>query len=209
MKTTRQRLLEHLAERRTATAAELSQTLHVTPANVRHHLSVLKAEGVVDVVGQRQGRSPGRPVQVYGLRSEISSHNLAGLAGALLKVLYENRSEDSPEAGLKALAVQLVKPEAGSGGSLSQRLSDAVLSLNKKNYQARWEAHSTGPRLIFSHCPYAAILDDHPELCRLDALMLEEMFGMSANQLARLEVNFQGISQCIFGFQKKADIQPK
>jgi predicted ArsR family transcriptional regulator len=53
VKTTRQRIIEHLQTKRHASAAELSLALQVTPANIRHHLAVLAGEQVVEVIGHR------------------------------------------------------------------------------------------------------------------------------------------------------------
>jgi predicted ArsR family transcriptional regulator len=63
------------------------------------------------------------------------------------------------------------------------------------NYHARWEAGQQGPRILFGHCPYAAIIEKHPELCQMDAALLKELFGDDMEQIAKIE-NFQGM--CIF-----------
>jgi len=54
------------------------------------------------------------------------------------------------------------------------------------NYHARWEAGRAGPRVILGHCPYAAIIEKHPELCQMDAALLEELTGESAEQVAQI-----------------------
>jgi predicted ArsR family transcriptional regulator len=83
-------------------------------------------------------------------------------------------------------------------GSLTKRLSQTIQVLSQHHYQARWEAHSDGPRLLLGHCPYAAILEKHPELCRMDAYILEELVGTSVEQVARLARNSRGMTFCIF-----------
>ena len=79
---------------------------------------------------------------------------------------------------------------------MSRRLNLAVEKLNKMNYHARWEAGSQGPRLIFGHCPYAAILEKHPELCRMDAALIEELMGDEAVQM--FTIGKDGSSTCVF-----------
>jgi hypothetical protein len=54
------------------------------------------------------------------------------------------------------------------------------------NYQARWEAGAEGPRIIFGLCPYAAIIEKHPELCRMDTALLGKMLGREAEQRLKL-----------------------
>jgi len=80
---------------------------------------------------------------------------------------------------------------------LPRRLTSLVEKLNALNYQAGWEAAGAGPRVLFAHCPYAAIIADHPELCQMDTLVLEEFIGEGFTQLAKLGV--EGSRACVFG----------
>jgi predicted ArsR family transcriptional regulator len=70
--------------------------------------------------------------------------------------------------------------------------------LNELQYQARWEASAWGPRLILGHCPYAAIVSDHPELCRMDAFLLETKIGKPVEQTGKLQINDTGLPFCTF-----------
>jgi predicted ArsR family transcriptional regulator len=201
VKTTRQRIMEFLQFHRHASAAELSRALHVTAANIRHHLSILEEEGVVAVTGQRPASGRGRPVNIFALSQQASLHNLDRLASSLLRCWQAGEKEAPP---LKVLAAAMLEDgaEASSSqqkaSSQTRRLTQAVDRLNEMNYQARWEAHASGPRLIFGHCPYLSILDRHPEMCRLDAFLLEEMLGVKVVQQVRREPNPQGLPQCVF-----------
>lgn len=203
VKTTRQRILEYLQDRRHASAEDLSLALQVTAANIRHHLSVLASEDVVEVIGKRSPRSArGRPVQIYALRQQTALHNLDQLASALLRCAFKP-GQDTQNL-LRKLAQELVGPSLPVSRTQTQKLTQTVEALNKMNYQARWEAHAAGPRLILSHCPYLQILEKHPELCTLDAYLLEEMLGMDARLLARRLPNRNGLPQCIFALSPKA-----
>jgi predicted ArsR family transcriptional regulator len=198
MKTTRQRLLEILHERHSVTVNELSRLLRVTPANVRHHLEVLVSEGVIEMMGRKPSHGPGRPVQVYGLTRQASSHNLDGLAKALFKTLDKTAKQDAQNQPMQDLAEMLAITTEPMPTSPTQKLSRTVQRLNEMNYHARWEAAAQGPRIVFSHCPYATILSDHPELCKVDRLMLEAFLGQQVHQTARLELGSQGLPQCVF-----------
>ena len=70
-----------------------------------------------------------------------------------------------------------------------------IEKLNEMHYQSRWEAGADGPRVIFGRCPYAAVIEGHPELCQMDANLLENMFGREVRQLGRIE-KAQGL--CVF-----------
>jgi predicted ArsR family transcriptional regulator len=81
---------------------------------------------------------------------------------------------------------------------LAKRLTLAVEKLNDLHYAARWEAGAEGPRLLFGHCPYAAIIEKHPELCRMDAALVESALGKGARQTARISQGTGQVSYCIF-----------
>jgi len=65
-------------------------------------------------------------------------------------------------------------------------------------YQARWEAHKQAPHIIFENCPYIAILENHPELCSIDAELLSELLGEEVDQLSKLEKDARGLAHCRF-----------
>jgi len=77
-------------------------------------------------------------------------------------------------------------------------LNHIIQNLNEMNYQSRWEASPDGPRVILSHCPYASVLAENPELCQMDAVFLSSQLGHSVEQIAKLERGPQGIPNCIF-----------
>ncbi len=52
-----------------------------------------------------------------------------------------------------------------------------------------------------SHCPYAAVLSDHPEMCQIDSFG-GPLFVSPIKQTARLQPNPQGLPQCFFSSKK-------
>jgi predicted ArsR family transcriptional regulator len=199
----RQRILGYIQAYRSASVLELSRVLHVTPANIRHHLDILLEQGVVLVVSQRLARGRGRPARIYGLTQQFSSHNLSRLASALL---HEHLADQPPGQSQEAIArlAERILGEAvpashvGGGSSLSVLLLHAVQVMNEMNYQARWEAHPGAPRVIFQHCPYLAILPEHPELCQLDVRLLENMLHREVVLTDRLVSDAAGQRHCAF-----------
>jgi predicted ArsR family transcriptional regulator len=81
---------------------------------------------------------------------------------------------------------------------LTRVLGEAVQRLNDLNYKARWEAHSDAPHVLFYNCPYAAIVADHPELCRMDAALLEHLIGRPASLASRLGDQRGRAPYCLF-----------
>lgn len=198
MKTTRQRVLEYLRNKPGASALEISRALALTPANIRHHLRILLDEGAIQISAERASGERGRPTLLYSLAQQARAHNLGGLASALLSVLTQAGGEEGRLRMLDEVAQQMAgQPEAGAA-HLTSRLNACIRHLNELNYQARWEAHVHGPRLILGHCPYAAILPDHPELCQIDAFLLQRLLGVAVAQIAKLAPHPQGGRVCIF-----------
>ena len=197
MTSSRQSILDFLEYKNAATPLEIAQALHMTTANVRHHLGILNSEGVVESIGERASGDRGRPAKLYALANYTRQHNLSRLAGVLLDELLEQKSPADQDAIIQRLAKALADPIANSH-QIAQRLFKAIQHLNKMNYDAHWEAHAQAPYLIFRHCPYAEILPTHPVLCQMDALLIQELLQKPAHLLDKLAKDNLGIPYCRF-----------
>ncbi len=193
--TTRQKILDYLKRNRTVSSRELARALHMTPANARHHLGILAGDGRIEVVNQRQvGR--GRPEKVYRLSGALVGDNLSALVDALL-------TEADGKVGMEALGEQMTGEGVVGGQPLMRRLVFTVARLNAMRYQARWEAGAEGPRIVLGHCPYAAVIEKHPGLCRMDAALLAKLLDGEVRQTAKLESGAGGLPYCAFVFVQK------
>jgi predicted ArsR family transcriptional regulator len=193
--TTRQKILDYLKRNRTVSSRELARTLHMTPANARHHLGILAADGRVEVVSQRRG-GRGRPEKVYRLAGTLVGDNLSMLVDALL-------TEASAKVEMEALGKRIAGEGAVPGQPLMRRLASTVDRLNAMHYQSRWEAGAEGPRIVLGHCPYAAVIANHPELCQMDSSLLARLLGGGVRQTAKLEKGAGGLPYCAFVFAQK------
>jgi predicted ArsR family transcriptional regulator len=194
--TTRLRILDYFRKHQTGSVWELSQLLGMTGANIRHHLAVLESNDLIEVIGQRkEGR--GRPLQVYGLSRRVMGDGLDNLAGTVMDVWLSSLTNGLREAGLRSIAERLADV-VEVNAPVMKRLVRAVERLNKLHYQAHWEASAGGPRLVLGHCPYSAIINDHPELCQMDLYILETSLGTSVKQTAKLQLNDRGLPFCAF-----------
>lgn len=202
MKSTRQRLLDILKNRPNTTAAELSRALQLTQADMRHHLSNMVNEGLVVATGYQRGGRRGRPARKFSIATEALKDNFDLLSSALLAVSIQNLSPPDRIVFLREVAAKLAGEHA-SGGPLAQRLVGAVARLNDLGYQARWEAHADAPRLIMERCPFASLLPKHPELCQLDACLLENLLKEPVAQFESL--THEDAENCIFLIGKTDD----
>ena len=189
MTTARQKVLTYLNKSRTASAREIARSLKMSAATVRHHLRVLAADGRLELSSVRGRDGRGRPEKIYSLPRAALGTNLAALSEALL-------TEAGSGIRMESLAKQLAKVDTFAGQPLAKRLNLTIERTNGMNYHARWEAGSEGPRVVFSHCPYAAIIEKHPELCKMDEALLKDLVGQPARQI--LKTGKEGSSVCVF-----------
>jgi predicted ArsR family transcriptional regulator len=184
----RQKILAHLKKNRAVTAREIARSLKMTAPNVRHHLGVLVSDGRVELTETRLRNGKGRPENLYSLSQAVLGDNLSGLADALLVDVI------SP-AQLEKVAGRLMNPLQFTNLPVAKRLALLVEKLNEMHYQSRWEAGPEGPRVILTRCPYAKIIEKHPELCKIDSAMLQPVFGRPVTQISKMEKT-HGV--CIF-----------
>lgn len=169
------------------------------PEAVRFHLSFLVGDGRVATTGARRSPKRGRPTKLYGLSEAQRGQNIAGLAQGLLNWLKGEpaaRKRAAYDVILRELQGQLGETEPGT--SAPKRLGSLVGRLNFLHYEASWEAGADGPRILFAHCPYAAIIAEHPELCRIDARLLSTELGHQAVQTSKIQAGPDGPKHCIF-----------
>lgn len=190
--TTRQKILDYLKRNRTVSSREIARALRMTPANARYHLGILTADGRVEVINQRQvGR--GRPEKVYQLAGTLVGDNLSALVDALL-------TEAKGDVHMEALGRRLTGENDTASQPLMHRLASTVKRLNEMHYQSRWEAGAEGPRIVLGHCPYAGVIEKHPELCRMDNALLEKLLDGEVRQTAKLEIGAGDLPYCAFVF---------
>ncbi len=162
----------------------------MSAANVRHHLSLLMADGRVAVSGERRQGGRGRPVKVYGPSESLIGNNWLLVSDQLLDELALRLAPSSHQEALRAVAHRLARAgeieQTAPASSAPGRLTQTVERLNKLHYAAKWEAGAEGPRVLFARCPYSAIIGKHPELCRMDVGLLEGMTGGAAQQLSKI-----------------------
>jgi predicted ArsR family transcriptional regulator len=191
MVTARQKVLAYLNKNRTASVREVSRALKMSAASVRHHLRVLTSDGRLELALAKPRAGRGRPEKVYSIPQAALGNNLSALTEALLVGAGSSLR-------MAALAKRLAGESSFKSQPVAKRLTLAIDKLNQMSYHARWEAGPEGPRIIFDHCPYAAIVATHPELCEMDMNLLSEFMARPITREARSET--QRIGVCPFMF---------
>lgn len=205
----RQRILEILKERGAATVDELSQELSLTTVTVRHHLDVLRSEGLVSDPEVRHRATPGRPQYSYALTSHAASvfpTNYAGLALEMINELKTHSSEQELAVLFEGVGRRILagSPQPAPGEPLEFRLDQAVGFLNSHGYLARWEPEQEGYRLHTCNCPYIEVSGAHQELCCMDLALVNSLVGVSVERQGRV---IEGHSSC--SYLVRAEAVPK
>lgn len=189
MQETRQAILKILKEQGQATVDQLSSQLKLTPVTIRHHLDILRSEGLVDIPQVKHRQTPGRPQHVYILTERASEYfpkNYADFAHLTLLEVRDQIGHEQMESIARGVARRMAAdaPQAMSDETMPQRLDRVVGFLNEKGYVARWEANDHGYLLHTSNCPYRGLVHSHAEPCVMDMSLVAELIGATPQRLS-------------------------
>ncbi len=199
MQTTRHKILEILKIRSQATVSDLAEALQMAPVSVRHHLDVLQSQDLVTTQTVHK-RTVGRPEQVYLLTAGANQYfpnNFQGLSAAVLEELKRHLSTAELQVMFRSLAERTAQcaPAWETGQLDEDRLEEIAQYLTANGYLATWERDGDDLVLHTCNCPYAGVAELHPELCRMDILLVTELTGQTPQCTSRL-VN--GTGRCTY-----------
>lgn len=185
MQQTRQHILEILKDRSEATVDEIVEALvdrtgDITAVTVRHHLEILRGDGLVAAPTVRRRNTPGRPQHVYMLTDkalELFPNNYRNLAQHLLGQLKEQLSQQEINVVMEGVAEHMANALPPSGAPLPIRLNQVVEYLTEQGYNASWETTDNGYLLYANNCPYHHLAADYTELCAMDTRIITGLLG--------------------------------
>jgi predicted ArsR family transcriptional regulator len=168
-----------LLRRSSRTVDELAQALNLTHTAVRAHLASLERDGLVKQRSERRGS--GKPSSVYDL-AEASEYLFPKSYGLYLDQLLDILGERTPadevgtllrEVGRRIAAQRTIPP-----GDLPVRLDEAAQVLNELG--GLMERETEGETLCIRgyRCPFAAVVQEHPEVCDLAETLVTELVGV-------------------------------
>lgn len=203
MQKTRQKILEYLKQHGEATVEDLSQALDdLTAVTVRHHLDVLRSQGLVDAPVIQHRSTPGRPRYVYTLTTKAEAFfpkNISVLTRHILSEIKEALPPDQVNVLFDGIASRMASSaERGNHTeSVEQRLDRVVRHLTEQGYEANWETSAEGYILHTSNCPYIGVVETHEEVCKLDMKYISELLGTVPRRLGQLKDGAESCSYLI------------
>lgn len=192
MQQTRRHILEILRERREATIDEIVAALsarigRITAVTVRHHLEILRGDGLVAAPAVRRRSKPGRPQYVYTLTDRAADqfpNNYQGLATGLLEQIKDQLPPSQVTSILEGVAEEMIEQAMIPDAPLEIRLDHVIAFLEDSGYTARWHPNGEGPRIEVTNCPYEQVSGRNRELCAMDKRLLEGLTGHPVERLA-------------------------
>jgi len=189
MQTTRQHILEILKRRNQTTIEELCEALNLTPVTVRHHLEILRSEGLVEAPQVKHRSTPGRPQYVYTLTeaaNDLFPKNYHTFANLMITELCERLEPAELDRLLRGMADRMaadaLKP--ADGETLEQRLSRLVDFLNSKGYIAQWEKVDDSYYLHVNNCPYRDVSREHVQICVMDMTLVSKLLDAAPERIS-------------------------
>jgi DeoR family suf operon transcriptional repressor len=204
MKSTRDKILHTLLEKPRSTINTLAEAVGINPISVRHHLTNLQMEGLVEGLEERHG--VGRPRLVYVLTDEGMERfptRYMQLTSRLLSQMKDTMPGPVVTKLFNQIAEDLVSKYSSDVQSLSmeERLNLVKEILGHEGFNVRWEKKEDGQYEIHEiSCPYYQIGVAHPEVCTVDQTLISKMLALPVNKVQCL---LSGDSHCTYVIQSE------
>ncbi len=200
MNTTREQLLRAIRTRSPATIAELAEALKISVVSIRHHLSTLQAEGLVESAEVRRGAQAGRPHLVYSL-TEAALERFPTKYVRLSERLLDELKASLPPAAIENIFAQMAQGVVAkyshklAGKSLDEKLELLVGILGEEGFLAEWNRSGEIISLTEYNCPYVRIGQRHPEICAIDETVIRHVLDADVEKTTCV---LNGAEHCVF-----------
>ena len=198
MKSTRERILHTLLKHPDSTINDLAEAVNINPISVRHHLTNLQVEGLVEAEEERHG--VGRPRLIYSLTEQGLEHfptRYLRLTSRLLDQLKSTLPEPMVSKLFAEMANSLAEEyaEQMQGLSMEERLDLISDLLEEEGFTVEWEKLGDQYRIHEITCPYLQIGQNHPEVCTVDQTLISKMLAVPAE---KVECILNGGAHCTY-----------
>jgi DeoR family suf operon transcriptional repressor len=201
MKSTRDKILQTLLHKPRSTINTLAEAVGINPISVRHHLTNLQMEGLVE--GQEERHGVGRPRLVYILTNE-GMERFPTRYMQLTTRLLSQMKDTMPGAVIAKLFNQIAEDMAShyssdmQGLSMEERLDFVKEMLGHEGFTVEWEKKGGQYEIHEISCPYYQIGIAHPEVCTVDQTLISKMLALPAN---KVQCILSGAAHCTYVIQ--------
>ncbi len=186
MKSTRDRILQTLLTNPTATITELAEAVDINTISVRHHLTNLQAEGLIQASEERHG--VGRPRLVYSLTDtglEKFPTRYMTLTNRLLEQLKTTLTQEEINQVFIRMAKSLATEHLDRIKKLpiEQKLEAIRKSLGDEGFMIEWQKIGEDYQIIEKACPFYHVGQSHPEVFIMDQTVISTMLSIPADKV--------------------------
>jgi len=199
MAQSKREILLHIKRNGPGTAEELALASGLTASGARHQLNLMEAEGLISHRAL-PSEAPGRRRHAYEITAKGNA--LFPITGLDLALRTLSRlAESHPALVTEAFATEStgfftdVERLLDGSASFASRLGLLQSVLEERGFVASIEARGENNATVeLCHCPVWPIAERFPNVCKLEASMLEAIFGDSDLQL--VEHRRDGAANC-------------
>jgi predicted ArsR family transcriptional regulator len=180
--TTRSVIVNLLRRQGQMTAGELSNALDIGAVGVRQHLALLERDGLVSVSGVRRG--VGRPSNLYALTEtadKLFPKHYDRFATEMIGYVEKVGGEEAVTGLLDRRRRDLYEryePHLRGKGR-EEQIHELCRLLNEQGYMCEYERLADGTFVLIEHnCPVDCIAREHPQLCRQEIRLYEDLLGV-------------------------------
>jgi DeoR family transcriptional regulator, suf operon transcriptional repressor len=197
-KTTRDRVLQTLLTSERCTINELADAVEINPISVRHHISKLQADGLVDSEEERHG--VGRPRRLYFLTEKGRERFPTRYVRLTLRLL-EQLKESLPASMVDKLFSEMAKDLASEYEAdlehltMEERLDVVKDVLTKEGFTVDWQRQGDHYHIQEINCPYYRVGQNHPEVCSVDQTLISTVLLVPAE---KIQCMLHGDAHCTY-----------
>lgn len=187
MKSTRERVLQTLLLKPNATINDLAEAVDINTISVRHHLTSLQADGIVQAQEARHG--VGRPRLIYSL-TEKGAELFPTRYLRLVNQLFSRLKDQLPKKEMEKLLTQVALDITAGFGEKIRNLSteDKLEAIQhfflKEGFLIEWSKEGDNYVIAEISCPFYHISQAHPEVCLIDRCMLSALLSAPVDRVS-------------------------
>jgi DeoR family suf operon transcriptional repressor len=207
MKSTRDRILQTLLNNPYSTINHLAVAVNINAISVRHHLTNLQVEGLVQANEERHG--VGRPRLVYSLTDsgvEKFPTRYLNLTNRLLDQLKTLLPQNEFEKLFTQIANDIASdyPKKNQSTNIEDRLNYLQKAVEQEGFTLEWS--KMGPDYMINEisCPFYHIGQIHPEVCAIDQTLISTILSVPVD---RVQCILSGDNQCSYIVKTKLELE--